>query len=134
MAFEGLDAGDETRKNGDYVGFPHPDADGTALDNVTIPQGRVVTYDGTDLGEVVGDGTSNVAGVLANYDVSGDTGQEEVHGDANVKVRGEVLADLTAYVNGTATVAEGATLGANGEVFVVEEVDADNNLYRVQVR
>lgn len=132
--YDDLDAGDETRRNGDYVGFAHPDSDGTALDSVTIPQGRVVAFDGTDLQEVVGDNTSDVAGVLSNYDVYGDTGNEKVAGDANVKVRGEVIADLTAYANGTATVAEGGVLGANGEIYVVEAVDASNNIYRVQVR
>ena len=133
MVYEDLDAGDETRRNGDYVGFPHPDADGTDLSAVTIPQGSVVTYDGTDLADVTGDGTDPVAGVLANYDVYGDTGQEKVKGEANVKYRGEVIADLTEYVGG-AGVTAGVPLGANAEVYPVEEVDADNNLWRVQVR
>lgn len=134
MAFEDLDAGDETRRNGDYVGFPHPDADGTALDSVTISRGRVVAYDGTDLAEVTGDNSDDVAGVLANYNVHGDTGSEEVSGDANVKVRGAVKADLTAYADGSATVSVGSTLGANGEIYVAEEIDASNNLYEVFVR
>ena len=132
--WDDLDPGDETRRFGDYVGYPHPDPDGTAVDSVTIPRGRVVAYDGTELSEVTGDNTDDVCGVLANYDVYGDYGAEKVAGDANVKCRGEVKADLTAYVNGTATVTEGGALGANGQIYVVEEIDAGNNLYRVQVR
>jgi len=116
------------------VGFNHPDSDGTAVDSVTIPRGRVVAWDGTSLSEVTGDNTDDVCGVLANYDVYGDYGAEKVAGDANVKCRGEVKADLTAYVNGTATVSEGSALGANGQLYVVEEIDASNNLYRVAVR
>lgn len=128
MVFEGLDAGDETRRHGDYVGFPHPDADGTALDSVTIPRGVPVTYDGTDLAESTA--TSDLmVGILANYDVYGDTGNEKVKGDANVKYRGECLADLTDF---SPTV--GTYLDGNGDIFVAEEVDSSNNIYRVQVR
>jgi hypothetical protein len=134
MVYEGLDPGDETRRFGDYVAFDHPDGAGTLLSNVSIDRGRVVAFDGTDLAEVTGDSTDEVTGVLANYEVSGDTGQEVVDAEANVKMRGEVLADLTVYVNGTATVGEGEALGPHGEVYVSEEVDASNNIYRVQVR
>jgi len=131
MAYEDLDAGDETRRNGDYVGLPHPDGDGTDLDNVTIPQGAPVTYDGTGLAESTTD-VDEIAGVLSNYDVYGDTGKERVGPEANVKFRGEVIADLTNW-SGTGP-SEGAYLDDAQTVYVVEEVDATNNLYRVQVR
>lgn len=131
MVYEDLDAGDETRRNGDYVGFAHPDGEGTALDSVTIPQGAPVTYDGTDLAESTAD-ADDIAGILANYNVYGDTGKEEVKADANVKVRGEVLADLTNW-GGTGP-SVGAYLDDNATVYIVEEVDAGNNIYRVQVR
>lgn len=132
MVYEDLDAGDETRRNGDYVGFPHPDADGTALDSVDIPQGAPVLHDGTDLAEATAD-ADEVIGILANYDVYGDTGNEKVAGDANVKMRGEVIADLTNWAGTGPTV--GAYLGNAGvSILVVEEVDAANNLYRVQVQ
>lgn len=136
MAFEDLDAGDETRRDGDHIAFPHPDGDGTALDSVTIAQGRVVTYDGTDLAEVTGDDTDTVAGVLQNYDVSGDTGSEVVGPDATVGTQGAYKADLTAYAdNGTGvTVAEGNAVGPNGEIYIAEAIDAANNLYEVVVR
>lgn len=130
MAFEDLDPGDETRRNGDEIGFPHPDADGTAIDSVTIARGRVVAYDGTDLAEVTGDNSDAPAGVLKNYNVADD----EVYGEATVKTRGAVKADLTAYADGSATVAVGSSLGANGEIYVAEEIDASNNLYEVFVR
>lgn len=127
MVFEGLDAGDETRRNGDYVGFDIPDAAGTALSDVTIPRGALVAFDGTDLSEVTDPSTEDIAGVLANYNVSGDTGQEVVDKSANVKVRGEVLADLTDYAP-----VEGEYLDANADVYVVENVRGE--IYRVQVR
>jgi hypothetical protein len=134
MVFEDLNPGDETRRNGDYVALPHPDGDDTALDSVTIPRGRAVTYDGTALAEPAGDNSELVAGVLANYNVYGDSGSEEVGPEATVKMRGEVIADLTAYENGAATVEEGGALGANGGIYIVEEINGGSNLYRVQVR
>lgn len=132
--------GDETRRNGDYIGLPHPDSSDVALSNVTIPKGRVVTYDGTDIAEVTGDNSDNVTGVVYEYNVYGGnqgSGNEQLvraDRDATVKTRGAVAADLTAYADGTATVAEGATLGANGRIEVLEEIDASNNLYEVLVR
>jgi len=129
--FDDLDAGDEARRNGDYVSFAHPDSEGDALSGVTIPQGAPVTYDGTDLAESTAD-ADEIAGILANYDVYGDTGQEKIGAEANVKMRGEVLADLTNWAGTGPTV--GAYLDDAQTVYVVEEVDADNNLYRVQVR
>lgn len=132
MAFEDLDAGDETRRHGDYVAFPHPDSDGTALSGVTIPQGALVYHDGSNLVEGTVD-SDEVFGVLANYDVYGDTGKEKVGPEANVKTRGEVIADLTNWGGTGPTV--GAYLGNDGsDILVVEEVDASNNLYRVQVQ
>jgi hypothetical protein len=131
MVFEGLDAGDETRRNGDYVGFPHPDGADTDLDSVTIARGEPVKYDGTDL-ELADADADEIAGILANYNVYGDTGKEKVKEEANVKMRGEVLADLTNW-GGTGP-SEGAYLDDAQTVYVVQEVDAANNLYRVQVR
>jgi len=136
MVYEDIDAGDDAGRYGDKTAFPHPDNEGDALSGVTISRGRVVAYDGTALAEVTGDDTDKVAGVLANYDVYGDTGQEQIGAEATVKMRGEVKADLTAYVGnaGGANVAEGEALGPHGEVYVEEEIDAGNNLYLVQVR
>lgn len=129
--------GDETRRNGDYLGLPHPDGE-VRLSNVTVPKGKVVTYDGTEVTEVTGDDSDPVAGVLYEYDVFGDSPDPLVRGDrdATVKTRGAVVADLSAYVdNGTGTtVAEGNTLGPNGEILVVEEVQNGTNLYEVLVR
>jgi hypothetical protein len=57
-------------------------------------------------------------------------------GDATVKTRGSVIADLSAYVdNGTGTtVAEGNSLGPNGEILVVEESDSGTNHFEVLLR
>jgi hypothetical protein len=127
--------GDETRRNGDYLGLPHPDGE-VRLSNVTVPKGKVVTYDGTDVAEVTGDNSVPVAGVLYEYNVFGDSPDPLVRGDrdATVKTRGAVVADLGAYASGTATVSLGDTLGPNGEILVVEEVQNGTNLYEVLVR
>lgn len=129
MVFEGLDPGDETRRNGDYVGFNTPDSEGTALDSVTIDRGKPVTYDGTVLAESTAD-ADEIAGILANHNVSGDTGKEVVDGTATVKMRGEVLADLSNW-GGTGP-SEGAYLDDAQTVYVVENVRGE--IYRVQVR
>jgi hypothetical protein len=128
--------GDETRRNGDYLGLPHPDGEDTRLSGVTIPKGTVVTHDGTDLAAVAGDNADDVAGVLYEYDVFGDSPDPYVRGDrdATVKTRGAVVADLSEYVSGTATVNVGGTLGPNGEILVLEEVENGTNLYEVLVR
>jgi hypothetical protein len=132
MVYEDLDAGDETRRNGDYVAFPHGSGDGVALDSVPIPQGALVYHDGSKLVEATADADEAI-GVLANYDVSGDTGKETVGPDGNVKMRGEVIADLTNWDGTGPTV--GAYLGNAGtDILVAEEVDSANNLYRVQVQ
>jgi len=133
--FEDIDAGDEARKNGDYVGFPHGNADGTLLSDASPQPGVPVTYDGTSISLVTGDGTDTVAGILSNYDVYGDFQNQKVSDtDGNVKFRGEVKADLTAYADGSATVTVGEYVDDGGDLFVSEEVDASNNLYVVQVR
>jgi hypothetical protein len=127
--------GDETRRNGDYIGLPHPDGE-VRLSNVTLPKGKVVTYDGTDIGEVTGDNNDPVTGVVYEYDVFGDSPDPYVRGDrdATVKTRGAVVADLSEYVGGTANVNVGGTLGPNGEILVLEEVENGTNLYEVLVR
>jgi len=128
MVYEDLDAGDETRRNGDYVGLPHGQGDGTDLADVNIPQGVPVTYGGDPA--VLSEATAvsdDIAGILANYDVSGDTGKETVGAEATVKMRGEVIADLTDF-----SPSVGSYLDDNADIFVVEQVDGD--LYRVQVR
>jgi hypothetical protein len=127
--------GDETRRNGDYVGLPHPDGE-VRLSNVTVPKGTVVSYDGTDVAAVAGDNTDTVAGVVYEYDVFEDSPDPLVRGDrdATIKTHGAVVADLTEYVDGSATVAEGNALGPNGEVLILEEVDNGTNLYEVLVR
>ena len=135
-------AGDESRRNGDYLGLPHPNGDDTKISNASPAKGVPVTYDGTDIATVTGDDSDTVAGVVHEYNVYGGnqgSGNEQlVRGDrdATVKTRGAVIADLSAYVdNGTGTtVAEGNSLGPNGEILVVEEVENGTNLYEVLVR
>lgn len=131
--------GDEARHTGDEIGLPHPDGE-VRLSELTLPKGTPVTYDGTEIAEVTGDNVDEVAGIVYEYDVFGGnqgSGNEQlVRGDRNatVKMRGAVYADLTPYVDGSATVAEGAALGPNGEILVVEEAENGQNLYEVLVR
>ena len=127
MVYEDLDAGDETRRNGDYVSFEHPDGDGTALSGVTLDQGIPVTADGSGVLSAAATG-DDVAGILSNYDVYGDTGQEEVGPEANVKVRGEVIADMSGL-----SVTVGSYWDDNADVYVAEQIGS-SDLYRVQVR
>jgi hypothetical protein len=132
MVYEGLDAGDETRRNGDYIGFPHPDGDGTALDSVSVPVGVPVTYDGTNIAEATAS-ASDIVGVTYAYDVYGDTGQEKISdNDVTVKTSGSVLADLSGI---GVTAGDGGTVhGNNGELLIVEVVDADNDIAEVLIR
>jgi len=135
-----LDAGDEGRHTGDRLGFPHPVPDGTAEDDVAAngpDEGIPVAFDGTDIATVTGDNSDDVAGIVFTYQYYGDsTNGPYVRGDrdATVAVRGSYVADLTPYVDGTATVAEGGSLGANGEIYVKNTIDAGNNLYEVVLR
>lgn len=131
--------GNDARHTGDRLGFPHPVADGTSLEDArsTLPEGCLVTHDGTDIAEVTGSGADAVLGVLYTLPVEGQSrrGGPYVRGDrdATVAVRGSYTADLTAYVgNGGVTV--GDYVDDAGNVFVKAEVDADNNVYEVIVR
>lgn len=130
MAFEDIDAGDETRRNGDYVGFPHSNGDGSALDSASPQPGVPVALDGSgEITTVSGDGTSDVVGVLSNYDVYGDFENQKISdNDANIKFRGEVKADLSDYN----TVNVGEYVDDGEKVFVSEAIEGD--YYVVQVR
>ena len=136
-----LDAGDEARHTGDRVGFPHAVSDGTALEDAGLDEGVPVTFDGTDIAEVGGgtaDGTEDVAGILFTLPVYGDSNYGPlVRGDrdATVAVRGQYVADLSAYVDGSATdPSEGSYVDDNGDIYVKNEIDADNNIYEVALR
>jgi len=129
--------GDETRRNGDYIGLPHPNGEDTRLSGASPAKGKVVTYDGTDIGEVSGDNSDPVTGVVYEYDVFGDSPDPLVRGDrdATVKTRGAVVADLSQYESTlTGGVSEGDNLGSRGRIEVLEEVENGTNLYEVLVR
>lgn len=130
MVFDGLDAGDETRRNGDYVGVAHADDDGTSIDSLTVPRGRLVTHDGTSIVEVTST-AADILGVVANYDVYGDTGQEKVKGDANVKVGGTAIVDFS---NFETVPSEGDFIGNNNEAVVLEASDSGADHFEVLLR
>lgn len=133
-----LDPGDEARHHGDRLGFPHGVSDGTQADSASPAPGEPVAFDGSQINVVTGDGTDDVAGILFTYQVYGESTHDGpwVRGDrdATVAVRGSYVADLSAYVDGTATVTVGGVLGPNGEIFVKNEIDATNNIYEVVLR
>jgi hypothetical protein len=127
MAFEGLDAGDETRRHGDYIALAHDEA------NDGVAPGQVVTYDGTAVSEVTSS-SSDIFGVLYTYQVfeDGETGQTiDQSKDATVKVSGSVIADFS---NWGSTPSVGDVLGNSGEVLVLEESDSGADHYEVLLR
>jgi len=127
MVFEGLDAGDETRRHGDYVALPHDeDSDG-------VTPGQVVTYNGTKITEVTSS-SSDIFGVLYTYQVfeDGETGQTiDQSKDATVKVSGTVIADFS---NWGSTPSAGDVLGNNGEALVLEASDSGTDHFEVLLR
>lgn len=130
MVYDGLDAGDETRRNGDYVGLPHADADGTARDSVTVETGQLVGFDGADIAKVTASG-NDIVGVVYAYDVYGDTGQEEVSdNDVTVKTSGTAIVDFSDWTG----VSAGDVLGNNGEVYVLEASDSGEDHFEVLLR
>jgi hypothetical protein len=128
MVYEDLDAGDDSRRNGDHIAYDHPDAEGDARSGVTINRGRLVTLgSGGVLAEAKATG-DDVLGVLQDYGVYGDTGKEKVKGQATVKTDGAVLANLSKF---SPTV--GSYLDDNANVFVSQQV-GDTDVYEVILR
>jgi len=137
MVYEGLNAGDETRRNGDYVGVSHDET------NDNVDEGELVTINSSGVLKAAGGDTSavDVAGVLYTYQYAGDSGgapQPDSNivqdRDATVKTSGTVIADLSAQETGADTVEPGATLGANGEVLILQASDSGGDHYEVLVR
>lgn len=135
MVYEGLNPGDETRRNGDYVGLPHDEAtDG-------VEAGELVTHDGTDIAAaaVPGDGTGDsVVGVLYAYQYAGDSGGVP-QPDSNI-VQDK---DVTVKTSGTAIVefdgvaaspSPGDVLGPNGEVVVLQNANTGVDAYEALLR
>lgn len=128
----GLDAGDETRHRGDYLGFPHTEADGTAIGDIVGPvEGEFVTLDANGdiaAAAVPGDntGTDNLVGVLYTYPYYGDSSNAGpyVRGgrDATVKTGGTVVVDFS---NVAASPSAGDRLGPFGEALVLTDVNGD---------
>jgi hypothetical protein len=132
--------GDESRRNGDYIGLDHPNTEERPSGGPTPSVGKPVVL-GTN-GEVTAapaDGTGDIVGVLYAYQRFGETVEElpdkiRPERDATVKTHGAVIADLSDQAGGGGTVEIGGTLGANGELVVLNELDAGGDLYEVLVR
>lgn len=143
MAFEDfsdLDAGDETRRHGDYVGFPHGEEDGAAVGGASVAEGQPVEYDEGSDELVEADGEGPIAGVLFTYPVYGDSSNDGpyIAGDKNatVKTSGTVVADLSAFngEDGVDEGDEGSAYGEYGEIYVINVFDEEDNLAEVLVR
>ena len=132
--------GDETRRNGDYIGLDHPNTEERPSGGPNPAVGKPVTLGTNGEVEVVtGDNVDSVVGVLYAYQRFGETVEGlpdkiRPERDATVKTHGAVIADLSDFVSGTATVEIGATLGPNGELVVLNELEAGGDLYEVLVR
>jgi len=95
-----VSGGMEVRRNGDTVGLPHSESDGTLLENATVQPGDVVAYDGTTISQA-GEG-DEIVGVLVSYEVYGASHQgEKIDSDvdANVAVRGNYKARVSGDVS-----------------------------------
>jgi hypothetical protein len=133
-------AGDETRRNGDYVKLPNSLTE--ADEPVTDPSpgaGIPVTLNASgEIATATLDGTSSsdtVVGVVYTYQYSGDSSRNgpyvRTDEDTTVKTQGTIVADLSGV---TATVETGAALGPDGELLVLNQLEAGNGLYEVLVR
>lgn len=128
--------GDETRRNGDYVGLPHTtDEDGSNGPD----EGELVTFDGTTISTaaVPGDGTGDeLFGVLYTYQYFGDTqaGRDpklRTDRNATVKTSGTVVVDVSGLA---VSVSEGDVLGPNGEVLVLNQIEGEPDHFEVLLR
>lgn len=140
MVYEGLNPGDETRRNGDYVGLPHnEDANGGPEegDPVTLnASGNVVTV--TEDG-ATGTILESVFGVLYTYQYAGDSGgapQPDSNivqdRDATVKTSGTAIVEFDNVAGVSPSV--GDTLGPNGEMLVLGPANTGVDAYEVLLR
>lgn len=133
-------AGDESRRNGDYIGFPTSETNDKRLSGVSVAKGVPATLNAdNELAAAAIDGAGggdNIIGVVYEYDVYGGnqgSGNEELvdaDSDATVKTRGAVYADLSEIA---ASPSVGDSLGPNGEIVVVNDTQT-TGLYEVLVR
>jgi len=136
MVYEGLNPGDETRRNGDYVGLPHDYASNDGPD-----VGELVTHNGSNVVAAAdSDGSFDdpIVGLAYTYQYAGDSGGAPQPDSNIVQSRA-----LTVKTSGTA-VAEfdgtslspspGDVLGQNGEVVVLQPADCGVDAYEVLLR
>jgi len=132
--------GDETRRNGDYIGLDHPNTEERPSGGPTPAAGKpVVLGSNGEVEAAPAGGGGDIVGVLYTYQHFGETVegvQDRIRPerDATVKTHGAVVADLSDQVGGSATVELGGSLGANGELVVLNELEAGGDLFEVLIR
>lgn len=130
-------AGDETRNSGDYIKLPHGNT-GTDVTDPTPAEGIAVTISGGEITAAAVDGSNTgdqVVGVVYTYQYAGDSSREgpyvRTDEEATVKTHGAIVTDLSGV---SASPSEGDVLGPNGELVVLNDLEAGNGLYEVLVR
>lgn len=120
--FGDLSYGDETRRNGDYVGLPH-DQDSGGTSDVLV--GQAVSVDGSGNIKQMENGDTFV-GVLQNYQRFGDSGGRADPGtidqdrDATVKTQGTAKVEVASDV----VAGEALGVGSGGTAGVLDNGDA----------
>jgi hypothetical protein len=128
--FSGLGYGDETRKQGDYIGVEHDQQAGGLYD---VKPGQAVSTDGSGVLKQYENGDV-LLGVLSNYERSGDSGGPsdpapiDQNQDANVKVSGVAKVEVSNDTGNTIDVANtGLELGVDSTNGVAGVLDAGDD-------
>lgn len=129
MVFDDLDPGDETRRNGDYVSFPHAtneDGSGGPTEGDLVgldTNGNLVAVNNDDGAGALQEAT--VVGVLYTYQYYGEGDNIRTDREATVKTHGAVKGNIGGYDAVSNGYTAGDAAGADGEVMLLTDPDAD---------
>ena len=128
-------AGDESRRHGDYISLPDTDVEEDGRN--AVPAGAPVAYDGTTVSAAAVDGSGGgdpIVGVLHTYQYFGDSSRDgpyiRTDQDPTIKTRGAVYADFSGVA---ASPSAGETLGPNDKILVLEDTKT-SGVYEVLIR
>lgn len=129
--FEDLGYGDETRRNGDYVGLPHDEASGGTS---AADEGEAVAVDGSGNIKQAEDG-DNIVGVLYTYQYfheanAGDAIDQDR--EATVKTQGTVKAKVASTVSAGDSLNTDTAGASNAGVFSEVNGSADGPFVALQ--